>query len=556
MNSMINEKPALLLAGGRPLNAANMARIISGAFCSVQKPQVAYIGAASGDSIVFFNMMKALLLKAGAGRVTLARLAKDKADIDSSKSILYSSDIIFLSGGEVEDGINWLVKHRLVDFLRELYIGGKQFIGMSAGSIMLGSKWVRWENPDDDNTAELFDCLGFVPEIFDTHAEDEGWKEIKTALRLMGSGAGGYGIPSGGAIYADSSGRIDNIEKEVLTFINVKGEIQMRTRRLRVGVTYNLKRNIVIDPPDAEAEYDDFDTIVSLKSAIESGGYEVMLYEATDDLPEKLAGRAVDIIFNIAEGVNGRGREAQVPAILSYLGIPYTGSDETTMCIAMDKALTKRFLSSYDINIPEYWVISNASQAGSIDLSQPVIVKPNIEGSGKGITSASIVSDISELSKVLYDNIDKYKQDMLVEQYIPGREFTVGILGNAEKMRVFPPMEIIFRDKSNSVYSFAVKRDFKQHVDYKCPPDVSAEILAGMTATAEKIYKALECRDCARIDFRLSPDNKLFFIEINPLPGLAPGYSDFPMLAEFCGIDHTSLILGILNSALERYRKI
>ena len=228
MNSTTRAKPVLLLAGGRPLNASNMTRIIKSAFGDIQKPQIAYIGAASGDSIVFFNMMKAFLMKAGAGKVALVRLAKDKADIDSARRALSAADVVFISGGEVEDGINWIVKHQLVDYLMELYGEGKQFIGMSAGSIMLGSKWVKWEDPDDDNTAELFDCLGFVPEIFDTHAEDEDWKEIKTALRLMGSGASGYGIPSGGALYADSSGNIENVEKKVLTFVNEKGDIQMR----------------------------------------------------------------------------------------------------------------------------------------------------------------------------------------------------------------------------------------------------------------------------------------------------------------------------------------
>jgi len=323
-------------------------------------------------------------------------------------------------------------------------------------------------------------------------------------------------------------------------------------KQIKVGITYNLKKGIITEPPDAEAEYDDISTILAIKNALETGGCEVDLFEATEELPVKLMKHRPDIIFNIAEGITGRGREAQVPAILNYLGIPFTGSDETTMCIAMDKALTKRLLVSYKIRTPKYKII-NAGTAFSVNnLSWPLIVKPNTEGSGKGISELSIVSDAAELCEVLEENISVYKQDMIVEEYIPGREFTVGILGNADKMQVFPPMEILFKDAERSIYSYEVKRDFKKHVKYKCPPDINGDIRVNIERTAAKIYKVLNCRDFARIDFRLSPEGKLYFIEINPLPGLAPGYSDFPIIAGFCGIDHTSLILGILDSALTR----
>jgi D-alanine-D-alanine ligase len=142
---------------------------------------------------------------------------------------------------------------------------------------------------------------------------------------------------------------------------------------------------------------------------------------------------------------------------------------------------------------------------------------------------------------------------MLVEEYIDGREFTVGVLGNGGETRVFPPMEIIFEDRNNPIYSFEVKKDFKKYVRYECPAKLSAEVSTKIQATAKKIYEVLECRDFARIDFRLSPEGDLYFIEINPLPGLAPGYSDFPMLAEFNGIGYSALVRSILRSALKRY---
>ena len=226
MNDTSGEKPAVLLAGGRPANAADMARMISRAFGAIQEPQVAYIGAASGDSVLFFKMMKSFLMRAGAGKVVFTRLAKDKINVDEAKETLVSSDIIFLSGGEVEDGIDWLKKHQLVEFLRGLKNENKQFVGVSAGSIMLGSHWVRWEDPKDDSTSELFECLGIVPAIFDTHAEDEDWIELKAALKLMGNGACGYGIPNGGMISADSRGELVNLEKKYLTFVNDDGRVQ------------------------------------------------------------------------------------------------------------------------------------------------------------------------------------------------------------------------------------------------------------------------------------------------------------------------------------------
>ena len=325
----------------------------------------------------------------------------------------------------------------------------------------------------------------------------------------------------------------------------------------KVGITYNLKKNINSALSDAEAEFDDEDTILAIQNALETAGYDVALYEAAEDLPVRLIKNRPDIVFNIAEGMKGRGREAQVPAILNFLGIPFTGSDETTMCVAMDKALTKRLVASYGVNTPKYKVIrsspTDTDPLADTDLSWPVIVKPNTEGSSKGISDFSIVEDSAALRQVLAEKISAYKEDMLLEEYISGREFTVGILGSGNELRVFPPMEVIFNDKSHCIYSREVKKNPRQYVSYKCPAVIDAGLQREIEITAETVYRALECRDFARLDFRLSCEGRLFFIEINPLPGLAPGYSDFPMIAEFCGMDYTTLIQNILISALGRY---
>jgi peptidase E len=225
---MNDARPAFLLAGGRPRDPQGMVHSLARALqeCGKLKPRVTYLGVANQDNVVFYNAMKILLKEAGAKDVPLLRLAKTNADIDAAKKALDSADAIFISGGEVEDGMLWLSQHGLVGYLKELYSQGKLFIGISAGSIMMGSHWVRWEDPDDDATAELFDCLSLVPSIFDTHAEDEDWKELIMALRLMGPGARGYGIPRNGMISADNAGRLTNLDEVLLCYINNNGLVQ------------------------------------------------------------------------------------------------------------------------------------------------------------------------------------------------------------------------------------------------------------------------------------------------------------------------------------------
>lgn len=328
-----------------------------------------------------------------------------------------------------------------------------------------------------------------------------------------------------------------------------------RPPSFRIGITYNLKRYAASDLPDDDAEYDDDKTILAIKSALESDNCKVELFEASEELPVKLASHPVDIVFNIAEGINGRSREAQVPAILDFFQIPFTGSDATTLCIALDKALTKRILGSYHVRSPKYQVVSKEMPQLKGRFACPAIVKPNAEGSSKGISNLSFVSDMPELQQLLSRNIDLYKQDMLVEEYIDGREFTVGIIGNGRDIRVFSPMEIIYVDQTNpcKIYSYEVKKEYQKHIRYECPAAISQDVQNEMEDTARKIYKVLDCKDMARIDFRLSTKGCLYFIEINPLPGLAPGYSDFPMIAKCHGMDYPSLIRNILGSALKRY---
>lgn len=324
---------------------------------------------------------------------------------------------------------------------------------------------------------------------------------------------------------------------------------------LTVGIVYNLKKGITSEAEDIEAEYDSLDTINAICNALKAASIRVELFEANADLFDKLKEFPVDIVFNIAEGTSGRGREAQVPAILSFIGVPFTGSDETTLCLSLDKSLTKRFLTTYGIKTPDYQLVKSLDFKLNPSLHFPLIVKPNSEGSSKGISNLAVVDNTNQLYSIIERNFKLYGQPMLIEEFIKGREFTVGVLGNDDDMRVFEPLEICYlkSERESRIYSYHVKKNFKKYIEYRCPPQLESQTINTMKKIASDIYLALECRDFARIDFRLSEDETIYFIEINPLPGLAPGYSDYPMLASFCGTEYTELVVSILNAALKRY---
>lgn len=333
------------------------------------------------------------------------------------------------------------------------------------------------------------------------------------------------------------------------------GDVPLPPAKPVVGIIFNCKSGAGGTTPDAEAEYDSIDTVHAIRDALSSAGIEAVLLECDGALPHKLSQTHIDIAFNIAEGRSGRGREAEAPAILNLMGIPFTGSDETALCLALDKALCKRLLSSYRIRTPRYKVIMSERDLRPGTLAFPVIIKPNAEGSSKGIPDACIAKDEAELRELAGTILKLYGGPVLAEEYIPGREFTVGLLGNGKDLRVFPPMEIVFRRNTTGdyrIYSFGVKQNYHEYVGYECPAKLGPEVEREMMKTARRVFQALDCHDFARVDFRLGEDGKLYFIEINPLPGLAPGYSDYPMLAEFSGVPYRELVLSVLRAGLDR----
>jgi peptidase E len=188
-------------------------------------PTVAYIGTASGDDESFFSRLASMLEQCGAGKITHALISTANADLDSARAIISSADIVCISGGDVERGMQVLEQKNMVGFLRDLYLRGVPFFGLSAGSIMLASRWVRWSDPDDDSTAGLFPCLGFAPVVCDTHDEEGGWEELKAALALMPDGTRGYGIASGTALKVWPDGRLLALGGAVFQFVNRLGKV-------------------------------------------------------------------------------------------------------------------------------------------------------------------------------------------------------------------------------------------------------------------------------------------------------------------------------------------
>jgi D-alanine-D-alanine ligase len=326
-----------------------------------------------------------------------------------------------------------------------------------------------------------------------------------------------------------------------------------RVQPIRVGFTYNVKRT---QNGDDEAEWDPPETIIAIANALARQGHIVVHLEATADLPRVLAEADVDLIFNIAEGVEGRNREAQVPALCELLGIPYTGSDSATLAIALDKALGKKVLLQHDILTPKFQVMESHRERVASDMKYPLIVKPNAEGSSKGIGSTSVVDNEEQLRDKVKELIERYRQPALVEEYITGREFTVGLLGD-KRPRVLPPMEIRFKNEENTrpVYDYGVKQEWEKYVYYECPAKLTEAEQKAMEKIARATFWALDCRDVARVDMRMDAEGRIYVLEVNPLPGLTPDYSDLVLIAKACGMEYDQLIAEIMTGGLRRMRE-
>lgn len=327
---------------------------------------------------------------------------------------------------------------------------------------------------------------------------------------------------------------------------------------LRIGLTYNLKR---VTPAqdghnDHEAEFDSEATIEYISNAITSLGHEVVKIEADVNIISRLSQTPVDLIFNIAEGVRGRGRESLVPAVLDLLDIEYTGSDATTMAVTLDKFIAKKIILQHGLLTAKSFLMSTIKDKIPAKMKFPMIMKPVAEGSSKGISVSNVVENAIQLRERASNYLTKYSQPLLVEEYISGREFTVGLLGNG-RLRVLPIMEVKFLNQQISfpVYSFEYKIGYSDEITFNVPAQISEEESRRLQTNAKLCFQLLGCRDVARIDFRIDAKGDVYFIECNPLPGLVPNWSDLCLMASKGNIDYTTLIGTILAPAIKRLRQ-
>ncbi len=330
---------------------------------------------------------------------------------------------------------------------------------------------------------------------------------------------------------------------------------------MRIGLSYDLKETIPLEQnntDDALEEYDSLETVEFISSALEAKGHSVVRLGGGSTFLVNIRHQDVDIVFNIAEGRgNYRSREAQVPSILEMLDIPYTGSDPQCLAICLDKPVTKKLVMAAGVNTPKWLVIADKKDLAQISWYRfpfPAIIKPAYEGSSKGIRLTSLVYSVNQAQEEVGRVFDCYQQPIMVEGFIDGDEVTVGIIGN-NLPRIVGIMRVLPRRKNGHfIYSLEVKRDYLNLVDYECPARLEKEVLNEIAASSLKVFKALGCRDFARLDFRVSPEGVPYFLEINPLPGLGT-YSDLVIMAIKMGWTHQELIGAVLDSALERYPK-
>ena len=323
---------------------------------------------------------------------------------------------------------------------------------------------------------------------------------------------------------------------------------------MNIGITYDLREAYLAEGYTEEetAEFDRVDTIDAIDEALRE------LHHATDRIGHvrNLAARLVsgarwDLVFNIAEGLNGCGREAQVPALLDVYAIPYTFSDPLVLSLTLHKGMTKRVLRDMGIPTPDFVQVENPSDIAGVALPFPVFAKPVAEGTGKGISSASKVRTRSELESVCRGLLLEYRQPVIVETFLPGRELTVGIVGTGEQAIAIGAMEVMLNGEAEpEVYSYFNKHNYESCVEYCLATDAVAQAAREVALSA---WRGLGCADAGRVDLRVDADGIPNFLEVNPLAGLHPIHSDLPMLAGMVGISYRELIGMIITGAVRRY---
>jgi len=332
----------------------------------------------------------------------------------------------------------------------------------------------------------------------------------------------------------------------------------VRSTGLHIGITCDLRSDYrrMGFTEEQVAEFDSDATVESIEQALRELGHQPIRIGHAKALCERLVrGERWDLVFNICEGVAGRSREAQVPALLELYGIPYTFSDPLVCAVTLDKAVAKRVVKSHGVRTPAFAVVESEADLVRVKLAYPLFAKPIAEGTGKGVTTRSRSTSPAELAELCRELLQRYRQPVLVEEYLPGREFTVGIVGTGSDAQVIGTMEIAVRDPENSgIYSFENKEKCDELVRYAAP--AKGPLRRAVETLARNAYIALECRDGGRVDVRLDSRGRPSFMEVNPLAGLHPNHSDLPMIATQEGMSYTELIGRIVTSACGRLQAL
>jgi D-alanine-D-alanine ligase len=334
-----------------------------------------------------------------------------------------------------------------------------------------------------------------------------------------------------------------------------------------IGIAFDLKSDFAppsggespaaaSGPDDLLEEYDSERTIDGIAAVLAKRGHTARRLGSGRRFLEAVLRAPPDLVFNVAEGSGSRSREAHVPAVCEMLRIPCTHSDPLTLAVALDKGMAKRVVASAGVATPRFAVVESIAEAQRLDLAFPLIAKPLFEGSSMGVRTGSKCDDRGALERQLARLLGDYRQPALIEEFCTGAEFTVGLLGSGAGARPIGVMEIVplKGGTENFVYSVEVKRIWSEEIAYHVPPQRPRELIVALERTALAAYRALECRDVGRVDLRIGRDGEPKFIEINPLPGVNPGWSDLCVLGEKAGLSYDDLIGGILDAALARLK--
>ena len=322
---------------------------------------------------------------------------------------------------------------------------------------------------------------------------------------------------------------------------------------MKIGLTYDLREDYLAlgwDELDV-AEFDRADTIRAFEEAFTALGHEPVRIGGIRALVAALArGERWDAVWNIAEGTGRFGREAAVPALLEEYGIPVLLADPLNAALTLHKAYTKRVLQSSGVPTSAFCELRSLADLGSVDLPFPVFLKPVAEGSSKGVQANSKARNRAELAATARELLERYQQPVLVEPYLPGREFTVGLIGDGEATEALGALEVVLLDqRDDGIYTYGSKEECEVLVEYRAATDTLA---LEAQRLARRAWIALDCRDAGRVEVRADADGRLMVLEVNPLPGMHPEHSDLPILAAKVGISYTELMRRILAHALAR----